>query len=233
MLMLLTLACAPAGTTDTAQPAETADSAVEDTAVRAALQLRFPVGEPEKIQTDFYTGVDHDPEVHGDRSALCENYLGKGFPWCYDEHHGSDFILDGGFDAMDAGSATVVAAAAGVVEETVDGNYDRCHAEISGVNCDGYPMEPNYVVVRHPTGEATWYFHLMKGSVAVVVGQEVQQGDKLGMIGSSGNSSFPHVHLQLMSADDEVIDPFAGPYSQEETYWCDQGDEDALPGLCG
>lgn len=230
MLLLLALACAPE---ETAETAETADSAALDTTPRAALQLRFPIAEPERINADFYTGVDHDPEVHGESSALCTNYLGRGFPWCYDEHDGSDFLLDGGFEAMDAGSATIVAAADGVVEETEDGHYDRCHATTEGIDCDGYEMEANYVILRHATGEATWYWHMMNGSVAVEVGQEVKQGDALGLVGSSGVSSMPHLHFELVDAEGEVVDPFAGPYSQEQTWWCAQGEEGELPGLCG
>ncbi len=230
-MLILLLACAPE--VEGPAPQESADTAPEDTAVRAALQIAFPVAEPERIMTTFYTGVDHDPEVHGEQSALCTNYLGRGFPWCYDEHDGSDFMLDGGFDAMDAGSATVVAVADGVVVETEDGNYDRCHATLDGdIDCDGYEMAANYVKIQHETGEQSWYWHLMKGSVAVAVGQQVSRGEKLGMVGSSGVSSMPHVHLELVSEGGEVIDPFAGSYSQEATYWCSQGAEGELPGGC-
>lgn len=233
MLILFALACAPE-TAETAETGEIADSAVIDTTLRAALQVGFPVAEPERISTTFYTGVDHDPEVHGDQSALCTNYLGRGFPWCYDEHDGSDFLLDDGFDAMDAGSATVIAAADGVVVETEDGNYDRCHATLDGqIDCDGYEMAANYVKVEHATGEQSWYWHLMTDSVAVSVGEAVVRGQKLGMVGSSGVSSMPHVHFELVGADGAVIDPFAGAYSQPETYWCAQGEEGELPGSCG
>ena len=42
-----------------------------------------------------------------------------------------------------------------------------------------------------------WYVHLMQGSAVVTVGQRVQRGDMLGLAGNSGNSSFPHLHVQL------------------------------------
>lgn len=230
-ILLALLAC---GAPVTA-PQDTADSgAPVDTTPRAALQLRFPVEEVDLIYSTFYTGVDHDPEVHGDRSAVCVNYLGRGFPWCYDEHDGSDFLLDGGFDVMDAGSATIVAAADGVVVETEDGNYDRCHATAAGsIDCDGYEMAANYVIVAHESGHRTMYWHMMNGSVAVEVGEEVRQGDVLGRVGSSGVSSMPHLHFELVDEAGVVIDPFAGPESQEETWWCAQGEEGELPGGCG
>ena len=46
------------------------------------------------------------------RLRASTDYLGRGFPHCYDNHTGSDFILQGGFSAMDDGT-TVVAAADG------------------------------------------------------------------------------------------------------------------------
>lgn len=237
-LLVLALACTAPEGPDTGAPAQdSADSAadsaaVEDEVARAPLQFRFPVLEPELFYTIPVTGVDHDPEIHGDRSAICMSYAGTGFPWCYDEHEGSDFLLDGGFDTMDAGSATIVAAADGVVEETEDGNYDRCHADGGDINCDGYRMAANYVILVHETGHRTLYWHMMKGSVAVSVGQEVHMGDVLGIVGSSGNSSMPHLHFGLEDADGQTLDPFAGPYSQAETWWCEQNEQGELPGLC-
>lgn len=236
---LLLLACAgaskaPQDSLDTHDAtADSADSAPGgDDTPRAELQLRFPVVEADLIESTPVIGVDHDPDVYGERSAVCTSYAGTGFPWCYDEHEGSDFLLAGGFDTMDAGSATIVAAADGVVEHTDDGHYDRCHIEDGSVTCDGNPIEANFVILVHETGHRTLYWHMGKGSVAVEEGQEVQAGDTLGLIGSSGNSSMPHLHFGLEDAEDHVMDPFAGPYSQTETWWCQQGEQGELPGLC-
>jgi murein DD-endopeptidase MepM/ murein hydrolase activator NlpD len=43
------------------------------------------------------------------------------------------------------------------------------------------------------------YAHFKTGSVAVERGQQVKRGDVLGHIGSSGNSSTPHLHFQVMT----------------------------------
>jgi murein DD-endopeptidase MepM/ murein hydrolase activator NlpD len=183
----------------------------------------------------FVTGVDHDPEEHGDRSAICTSYLGYGFPDCYDGHGGSDILLAGGFEAMDEGSVEVLAAADGEVVETEDGHYDRCHADAEaegGISCDGYGMEANYVVILHATGDTTRYYHLMQDSVVVEAGEAVSQGDVLGRVGSSGVSSTPHLHFELRDAQGVVVDPYAGPYSQEETWWCAQNERGELPGGC-
>ncbi len=222
------LGCAPEALPPAGTPA--ADTEPEPEVPRGALSFRFPLVERELfIQV---TGVDHDPEVHewGPESLLCTNYLGEGFPGCYDEHDGSDFLLDGGFDQMDNGSATIVAAYDGVVVDTEDGHYDRCHGTLDGVDCDGYPKEANYVIVEHEGGFRTRYWHMKTDSVAVAVGDDVVCGDALGIVGSSGNSSMPHLHFEVEDADGIVFDPYAGPWSQAETWWVEQGDPDSMPG---
>lgn len=219
-LPLLLAACSPA-------------TLVDDTDVDpvTAEVFAMPLAEPERFfQT---TGVDHDPEDHSDNAlggAICTNYDGRNFPWCYDGHDGSDYLLEGGFDAMDAGSTAILAAADGVVVSTDDGNYDRCHVEGTSVSCDGYPMVGNHVIVEHPSGVRTKYWHMKSGSVAVEVGEEVHCGQELGLVGSSGNSSMPHLHFEVEDGDGDTVDPYAGVFSQPESWWRDQGDDnEALP----
>lgn len=196
--------------------------------------LALPLAEPHRFET--VVGVDHDPEVQGGGidQLRCWDYAERGFPHCYDEHDGSDYILQGGFDAMDAGSSPVIAAAAGTVSRTVDGNYDRCHGDLStGENdCDGHEMAANLVEITHPGGWVSRYLHLATDSVAVVEGEAVERGRELGLVGSSGNSFTPHLHLEILDEDGRVVDPYAGPASQSWSLWCDQGDEDDLPGGC-
>jgi murein DD-endopeptidase MepM/ murein hydrolase activator NlpD len=211
------------------KPAETAADTAEDV-LRAPLAFRFPLVDRSLFEQTV--GVDHDPTVYADgmQGVICTSYDGRSFPWCYDEHEGSDFLLIGGFDTMDSGSAYIVAAADGVVVETADGNYDRCEATIDGIDCDGYPMVANHVIIEHPGGYRTLYWHMKKGSVLVAEGDEVHCGDVLGLVGSSGYSSMPHLHFGLQDGDENVIDPYAGEFSQPETWWVDQGDHEGLPG---
>ena len=53
----------------------------------------------------------------------------------------------------------------------------------------------NYVVVSHGSGNTTLYAHLSKRQVSV--GQYVQQGQVLGITGSTGNSTGPHLHFEI------------------------------------
>ncbi len=188
--------------------------------------LAFPIQERDRI--DWLIGVDHDPVVQepGLNQGICLNYLGRAVPDCYDEHTGTDYVLAGGFEAMDNGSAQVLAAADGVVIESHDGEYDRCHLVEGqiGVDCDGFPMRANLVAIEHEDGMVTRYLHLKRDSVNVSVGDVVACGDPLGSIGSSGFSSFPHLHFELSNLE-EIVDPYAGPYSQERSWWTEQHPE--------
>ena len=53
----------------------------------------------------------------------------------------------------------------------------------------------NYVVIYHGSGIQTLYAHLSK--INVKVGQEVKQGDVIGISGSTGNSTGIHVHFMV------------------------------------
>jgi len=54
----------------------------------------------------------------------------------------------------------------------------------------------------------------------------------LGRVGSSGKSSQPHLHFELQDPVGQAIDPYSGEFSQELSFWCDQGSLDELPGNC-
>jgi murein DD-endopeptidase MepM/ murein hydrolase activator NlpD len=218
------------GTTDSAGDPDTGPDVV-----RGDLALSFPLLERERFE--IIIGVDHDPVVQentGLGRLTCLDYEGRTFPHCYDEHKGTDYILKGGFDSMDAGSPVVFASADGVVVRAEDGHYDRCHGSIEtgDVSCDGHEIVANAVTIEHETGHFTKYLHLMEGSVAVVEGQDVRRGDPLGRVGSSGRSSMPHLHFAMLTPDLATLDPYAGVLSQEATWWCEQEAGDGLPGPC-
>lgn len=55
----------------------------------------------------------------------------------------------------------------------------------------------NHVVLRHDNGLYSVYAHLQQGSVAVEVGQRLPAGELLARLGSSGNSTEPHLHFHV------------------------------------
>jgi len=56
----------------------------------------------------------------------------------------------------------------------------------------------NHVIIRLDDGVYALLAHLRQGSATVRVGQHVDRGERVARCGNSGNSSEPHVHLQLM-----------------------------------
>jgi len=62
----------------------------------------------------------------------------------------------------------------------------------------------NYVVVSHGSGNTTTYQHLSKRSVSV--GDYVQQGQVVGITGSTGVSSGPHLHFEI-TENGEIVNP--------------------------
>ena len=56
----------------------------------------------------------------------------------------------------------------------------------------------SYIVITHPNGVQTLYAHL--SSLFVGLGASVNQGDQVGLIGSTGNSTGCHVHFEIRGA---------------------------------
>lgn len=125
----------------------------------------------------------------------------------YHHHDGTDFGISD-FEAMNQGFA-VLAAAGGVVLRVRDGVADRLIIDqterkaVSNLECG------NGVVIDHGNGWQTQYCHLRNGTIAVRKGNRIEKGRVLGMVGSSGLASFPHVHLTVRYQG-KVVDPFVG-----------------------
>jgi Peptidase family M23 len=215
-------------------PAATTEPVEQE--VRTETLFRLPLIDDEGTYSRSYViGVDHDPENYTSLgSAICTNYEGEMFPYCYDGHDGTDYMLYGSFDTMDLEIAYVYAAADGEVIATEDGNYDRCHVDTENldagnISCDGNEIKANYVKIEHQFGLTTLYYHLKSGSIMVEVGDVVTCGDPLALVGSSGISSFPHLHFEINDEQGETVDPYSGPKSQEKSYWVLQDGGNGLP----
>ena len=92
-----------------------------------------------------------------------------------------------------------------------------CNASNGNCNVDGSPSIGGcgwYVDIRHAGGIATRYCHMLERPY-VQTGQQVKAGTVIGIVGSSGNSSGPHLHFQIhvgLGSDDyphngNAIDP--------------------------
>jgi murein DD-endopeptidase MepM/ murein hydrolase activator NlpD len=127
-------------------------------------------------------------------------------PLTYDGHKGTD-IRVASLAEMRAGVA-VLAAARGRVMAVRDGEPD------SGWRTEVAAKETrrecgNGVLVTHGDGWLSQYCHMKRGSIAVRPGQAVRAGARLGEIGFSGKTEFPHLHFAVRR-NKVVIDPFSG-----------------------
>ncbi len=125
-----------------------------------------------------------------------------------DEHSGTDFgiadewLMKQGVPVLASAPGRVLRVRDGVEDKLIRSEADL--AAIEGINCG------NGIVIDHGQGWETQYCHLHKGTIAVKSGTKVTTGTVLGMVGSSGESSFPHVHLTVRYQG-KVVDPFVGP----------------------
>ena len=62
----------------------------------------------------------------------------------------------------------------------------------------------NLIKISHDNGVETWYGHCSK--LYATVGQKVEAGDIIGAVGSTGNSTGPHLHLEIR-VDGVAINP--------------------------
>jgi murein DD-endopeptidase MepM/ murein hydrolase activator NlpD len=157
--------------------------------------------------------IDHDPGP-----GWLDHTCG---PLSYDGHRGIDFRVPTQID-MRRGVA-VIAAADGEVVIAKDGQPDLL-MEDTGPGKTREERNGNWVAIRHGDSWVTTYAHLMKGTVAVKQGERVARGQKLGLIGLSGNSDFPHVHFAVTYRT-RLLDPFTGMEpaaacgTQEQSLW--------------
>ena len=63
----------------------------------------------------------------------------------------------------------------------------------------------NYVHIKHPNEEYSFYAHFIPHSVTIRKGDKVKQGQVIGKVGNSGNSTSPHLHFQLADGQDHLI----------------------------
>ncbi|MEU9297010.1 M23 family metallopeptidase [Streptomyces sp. NPDC048266] len=108
-------------------------------------------------------------------SYVSTGYQTGGSLWSSGSHSGVDFHAGYGSRVVSVGSGTVVEAGWG-------GAYG------------------NNIVIRMNDGTYTQYGHL--SSIGVYVGQSVEPGQQIGISGSTGNSTGPHLHFEARTSSE-------------------------------
>jgi murein DD-endopeptidase MepM/ murein hydrolase activator NlpD len=119
-----------------------------------------------------------------DGASVTTPYRASGAMWSSGYHTGVDFAASSGTSVKSVGPGTVVSAGWG-------GAYG------------------NEVVIQHADGSYSQYAHL--SSLAVSSGESVSGGQQIGLSGSTGNSSGPHLHFEIRTGPSygSDIDPIA------------------------
>ncbi len=105
-------------------------------------------------------------------------------------HQGVDIAAPAGTTIVAASADTVTVVACQAI--AADGSDYGCDR-------DGSPAIKGcgwYVEIQHGGGIITRYCH-MKTHPTVTVGQTVAAGEPIGLVGTSGNSSGPHLHFEV------------------------------------
>lgn len=110
--------------------------------------------------------------------------LTSGYGWRWGRMHK-------GIDIANGNGTPIYASSSGVVEK-------------AGWNNGGYG---NVVDIRHADGSLTRYGHNSK--VLVRVGQQVEQGDTIALMGSTGFSTGPHSHFEIHANGKGAVNPMA------------------------
>lgn len=95
------------------------------------------------------------------------------------KHTGVDFACSGG--------TPIYAVKAGTVITSKALTYPN----------GSYKSYGEYIVINHHDGTMTLYGHMQSGSRCVSEGQAVAQGQQIGRVGSTGNSTGNHLHFEV------------------------------------
>lgn len=76
----------------------------------------------------------------------------------------------------------------------------------------------NYIAIDHQNGLSTIYKHMRSGSMMVSVGQAVSRGQRIGIAGSTGDSTGVHLHFEVLDYNKA---PYAHPDRGTAVYYRD------------
>ncbi len=169
-------------------------SGVED-----AVEIAPPFAEP--MEGEWVVG-------NGGQSALINHHFGP----FLNQRDALDLVVVGDDRLTHDGSADrlesyrcwgldLLAPSSGIVVRAVGDQPDQPIGRSDTENLLG-----NHVVVDIGAGRYLLVAHLQAGSLAVAEGDQVAVGDRLGACGNSGNTSEPHIHMQIQDSPDFTFD---------------------------
>ena len=151
----------------------------------------WPIGSVETTEENGVLFAKGDPETTHISSYFGQRDLGN--------HYGLD--IDGGR----TGETNIIASKSGVVIYPTSADQIHFPTGYLGNGTDGGGYG-NYVMIQHSNGDVTVYAHLYQDSITVFAGDTVSQGQVIGKMGSSGNSTGTHLHFEIR-VNQQQVDP--------------------------
>lgn len=146
--------------------------------VKTSTNIISSVVTQEPITRELYVGTKDYPTSYSSLAGTGAfiRPISGGYTSCayggYSGHVGVDLTMSGAY-----GKAVYASAGGTVISAGWSGGYGKM------------------VKIRHSNGYVTYYAHM--SSILVSVGETVNQGQQIGKIGSTGNSTGPHLHFEL------------------------------------
>ncbi|TDC46241.1 M23 family metallopeptidase [Jiangella ureilytica] len=174
------------------EPASASEGAL-DSLVAAEQSLAAEAGE---VATEAHTRIIEQQRIEAAEAAAraeregkrwllpVEGYritagFGAGGSMWSNRHTGLDFAAPTGTEVMSLSAGEIIFAG-------YDGPYG------------------NKIVIRHWDGTETWYCHLSR---FVLRSGDVMPGEVIGRVGSTGNSTGPHLHLEVHPDGGDPVNP--------------------------
>jgi hypothetical protein len=156
-----------------------------------SITVRLPADVPlkvawggDKLETNYHAAT---PDQRWAYDLLVEPYF-----------TGSDKVEDYGCYGV-----PVLAPISGLVTITHDGEPNEVPGEVS--NNFKAPLGNHVVIQLEETGTYLLIAHMKPGSIVVTSGERVEEGQKIGECGNSGNTSEPHIHIHHQRQDPAVF----------------------------
>ncbi len=178
----------------------------------------LPLRQSKNYQTSSFFGISNFVDLEEEFPDNIQDYncgersydTSNGY-----NHQGTDYYpWPFSWRKMKNNQVEVIAAAAGTIILKQDGFNDK--------SCQFNQNQWNAIYIQHEDGSVAWYGHFKTNSLTTKEqGDTVEQGEFLGVVGSSGNSTGPHLHFEVYDKQDNLIDPYAGSCNTttSESWW--------------
>jgi hypothetical protein len=161
-------------------------------AVKAQVLYQKPIEGEEGKDWIISNYIDIDP-----KNNSYKDYMGGSLT--YDGHGGIDFAIKDFYQMMIG--VDIYAARSGKIVYLKDGMYDK--------ETKRSKKKANAISIQHTDGSIAYYAHMKENSITKLglkLGDMIKVGQKIGEVGSSGDSTGPHLHFHIRQ-NGKFIDP--------------------------